>query len=185
MSRRAQIALGTLVLCASLAAALYAQAPARGNNDDMLPALLAEVRGLRAALEKMTAAGPRVQLALGRLQMQEQRLNTAISRLNAAREQLHSLQRRQEDVQQQIKIMEAVERDAPAVSGPHGDRPSPEQLAEIRRHHQQEVARVSADLQRVTAEEAAYASEVAEEQSRWIDLNRRLEELEATLQSGR
>ena len=39
-----------------------------------MPALLQEVRGLRAAIEQMTASASRVQLALGRLQLQEQRL---------------------------------------------------------------------------------------------------------------
>ena len=41
-----------------------------------MPALLTEVRGLRVAMEQMTSAGARVQLALGRLQLQESRLNS-------------------------------------------------------------------------------------------------------------
>ena len=39
------------------------------SNQDTLAALLVEVRGLRAAMEQMASAGPRVQLAFGRLQM--------------------------------------------------------------------------------------------------------------------
>ena len=54
------------------------------STPDVLPALLTEVRGLRAAMEKMAAAGPRVQLALGRVQLQEQRISNAIRRLDAA-----------------------------------------------------------------------------------------------------
>src|SRR5436190_11961823 len=54
------------------------------QHEDVLPALLTEVRGLRAAMEQMAAAGPRVQLALGRVQLQEQRINTLIRRLDEA-----------------------------------------------------------------------------------------------------
>jgi hypothetical protein len=39
------------------------------QDPDVLSALLVEVRGLRAAMEQLGAAGPRVQLALGRLQL--------------------------------------------------------------------------------------------------------------------
>ena len=52
---------------------------------DVLPALLVEVRGLRAAMEQMAAAGPRVQLALGSVQLQEQRINNLIRRLDEVR----------------------------------------------------------------------------------------------------
>src|SRR4051812_2411005 len=56
-----------------------------GAQADVLPALLVEVRGLRAAMEQMAAAGPRVQLALGRVQLQEQRINNLIRRLDEVR----------------------------------------------------------------------------------------------------
>ena len=44
-------------------------------QEDVLPALLTEVRGLRAAMEQMASEAPRVQLALGRVQIQQQRGN--------------------------------------------------------------------------------------------------------------
>ena len=50
-----------------------------------MPELLAEVRGLRAAIEQMTSSASRVQLALGRLQLQEPRLNAANGRLAGIR----------------------------------------------------------------------------------------------------
>ena len=49
-----------------------AQQPTAGS--DTLAALMVEVRGLRAAMEQMASAGPRVQLGLGRVQLQEQRI---------------------------------------------------------------------------------------------------------------
>lgn len=57
------------------------QAPPATGFPDVLPALLMEVRGLRAAMEQMASAGPRVQLALGRVQLQEQRVNALLRRL--------------------------------------------------------------------------------------------------------
>ena len=48
-----------------------AQTPGASQSGDIMPALLQEVRGLRVAMEQMTSAGARVQLALGRLQLQE------------------------------------------------------------------------------------------------------------------
>ncbi len=48
-------------------------------------------------------------------------------------------------------------------------------------HHKQQLASRSAELQRVAAEEAAYATEVTTEQARWTEINQRLEELERAL----
>lgn len=56
-----------VVLFAAVAMAGRAQQTA--SPPDILSALLIEVRGLRAALEQMATAGPRVQLALGRVQL--------------------------------------------------------------------------------------------------------------------
>ena len=74
-----------LISTASLGAARSGQAPAAATPPDTIAALLVEVRGLRAAMEQMAAAGPRVQLALGRLQLQEQRINTLVRRLEEVR----------------------------------------------------------------------------------------------------
>ena len=43
------------------------------------------------------------------------------------------------------------------------------------------VARPLAEVQRLTAEEATVATEIAAEQARWADFNQRLEELERAL----
>jgi hypothetical protein len=40
---------------------------------------------------------------------------------------------------------------------------------------------MTSEIQRLTAEEAMLANEVANEQSRWTDINQRLEELERSL----
>ena len=83
-----------------LGAGLAAQA--QRPQDDVLSALLTEVRGLRQAMEQMASAGPRVQLALGRLQLQEQRLNTMLRRLALAQQDLQRWQAEEAQLQQQI-----------------------------------------------------------------------------------
>jgi predicted nucleic acid-binding Zn-ribbon protein len=156
-------------------------APAAVAPPDIMPALLEEVRGLRAALEQMSSAGARVQLALGRLQLQEARMNTIIKRADDARTRLAGLQREQAGLEQQLKGFESELREARtrATGAPEG--PSAEQLAGIVQHHKQQLALHNAEVQRVAAEEAGYAAEVSSEQARWIELNQRLEDLERAL----
>jgi chromosome segregation ATPase len=167
---------------------LRAQAPTPAGpaSADIMPALLEEVRGLRAALEQMTSAGPRVQLALGRLQLQEQRLNAAIKRLDEARTRLMETQRQHADIQQQIAALDlALKEPGRRVSGhsPPGETPSPsiEELEEIRDDHRRRLARLNTEVQRFTAEESLCATEVTGEQARWTELNQRLEDLERAL----
>jgi chromosome segregation ATPase len=156
-----------------------AQTPAGTAPADIMPALLEEVRGLRSAMEQMSSAGPRVQLALGRLQLQEQRINNAIKRADDARNRLAQLQREQTGLQQEMQGLERELRERGTRAS--GDGPNPEQIAGLLRHHKQQLASHSAELQRVAAEEATYATEVAAEQTRWTEINQRLEDLERAL----
>jgi chromosome segregation ATPase len=159
-------------------------APAKPDTPDIMPALLEEVRGLRHALEHMSSAGPRVQLALGRLQLQEQRMNTAVKRVDEVRARLGQLQREQVELQEQVGMMEIAIRDHPrgrVAGGTPGDEPTQEQIEEIRIHQKQRLTSISGEVQRLTAEEVAYSAEAATEQARWTEFNQRLEELERAL----
>ena len=123
--------------------------------------------------------GRGVQLALGRLQLQEQRINTAIKRADDARTRLAELQREQgRDAAADAGVGERAARARHRVGG---DGPNPEEIAGMIEHHKQQLASHSAELQRVAAEEAAYATEVTTEQARWTEINQRLEELERAL----
>ena len=73
LGTRRRFFLATFAVLVTVVATVAAQS-GRSAEPDVLNALLAEVRGLRAAMEQMSSAGPRVQLALGRLQLQEQRV---------------------------------------------------------------------------------------------------------------
>src|SRR4030095_2703762 len=56
------------------------------QEPDVLGALLLEGRGLRAAIEQMSSASARVQLAMGRLQLNEQRITTYMRRVDEIRD---------------------------------------------------------------------------------------------------
>src|SRR6478672_2344919 len=90
---------------------------ASASQEDVLPALLVEVRGLRAAMEQMASAGPRVQLALGRVQLQEQRVNNLLRRLEESRTHLAEAQRNYDRLQQEQQNIAAAIRD-PRPDGP-------------------------------------------------------------------
>ena len=172
------------VICLAGVSAVRVQTQAAAGSQDIMPSLLAEVRGLRAAMEQMAAAGPRVQLALGRLQLQEQRLMSASKRLEDTRTRLADMQRSVTEQQEQLALMETAMKagagsGAGAIHG--GDKPTAEQLEEMQRHFKGQIERTSADIVRLTNDEALLANDVAGEQARWNDFNQRLEELERSL----
>lgn len=90
-----------LAVAATLTGAvLSARQSPPATNDEVLPALLAEVKGLRAAMEQMASAGPRVQLFVGRLQLQEARITSMARRLDTVRDSLAGAQGHYENTRQ-------------------------------------------------------------------------------------
>lgn len=161
-------------LLAAGAAVLRSQAP---ESPSILPALLTEVKGLRAAMEQMASAGPRVQLALGRLQLQEQRLSMLLMKVDGTRSSLAAMQQQLAHQQAQLVQFESSEKEA---ADPNERRQAEHMIAQMKR----EMAVTSSEIQRLTTEEASITADVAAEQARWNDFNQRLEELERSL-SGR
>jgi tetrahydromethanopterin S-methyltransferase subunit G len=167
---------GTPVIVAILAMVVrgpvFAQGPT--GNADVLASLLAEVRGLRAAIENLASAGPRVQLAIGRLQLQEQRVNTALRRLDDLHGRRMEVERELAQLRSELaRGQEIVER----TSDPT-ERQGVEMQAKMLKDG---IARGSRDVQRLTVEEADAAAVVTAEQGRWNEINQRLEELERAL----
>ena len=183
MTRRSVVlvvaALGTWWLTVA-----HAQTQSPPGQTDIMPALLQEVRGLRAAIEQMTSSASRVQLALGRLQLQEQRLNAANNRLAEIRVQLAGTQRRAAELQEQVAGLESM------LSG-QSEMPKPDpnmSTEQVRRmltlemqSAQREASKANADVQRLTSEENALTNDVSTEQARWSGLNQQLEGLERSL----
>ncbi len=148
--------------------AFEADARVQQAPGDVLPALLTEVRGLRAAMERMASAGPRVQLPLGRVQLQEQRINNAIRRLDEVRAAVAQAQSEYDRLQE-------------ALRNRGTDGPPIEQLKRELEEMPRRIAPALAKLQRATADEGTLSADLASEQARWTDLNQRMEALEATL----
>jgi chromosome segregation ATPase len=174
-----------LLLIAGLTV-VRAQAPAAAGADhrDILPALLQEVRGLRAAIEQMTASSSRVQLVLGRLQLQEQRLGGANSRLAEVRNHLGAAQRRVAEMQDQAASLESMVSGQTEMPKPEGQMTAEQirrQITMEMQAVQQQMTAANAEVQRLTIQENTLAGEVSAEEARWADLNRQLEELERSL----
>ena len=150
------------------------------GQPEIMPALLEEVRGLRAALEQMGSAGPRVQLALGRLQLQEQRLNAAIKRLDETHSRVAEVQRQHADLQQQVDSLERSLKEG--FRGPAtGEGPPREEIEQVLLVRRRELSRIATEVQRLMTEESSLANEVTSEQGRWTEFNHRLEDLERAL----
>lgn len=152
---------------------LAAQTPAA--SADVLGALLVEVRGLRAAMEQMASAGPRIELALGRLQLQEQRVNNLLRRQTEVRERLATAEREADAVAGQMEGMQQVLQQGALDENER--RGLQQELAADKRRYTQ----MQTDVQRLRAEEADVAQLVATEQGRWTEINQQLEALERAL----
>jgi chromosome segregation ATPase len=152
------------------AAPLGAQQTASGN--DVLPALLQEVRGLRAAMEQMATAGTQAQLLVGRLQLQEGRIATMIRRLENVRDSLATARREYDQMRGAMQMLDKP--DAPGQV-PQDDKDN------ILAGFKNQLAAAKGNIDRLTAEEAELTADIGNEQARWIEINGRLDELERTL----
>ena len=176
MTRRASF---VWVVAAAVAAVCVVRITAAGQtpqmNQETLTALLTEVRGLRAAMEQMASAGPRVQLAMGRLQLQEQRVNTLVRRTDELRTTLARVQDEASHLQERVTGLQAALSESQIT---------PEQRAGMEaelKAVRQTLPRKNAEMQRLQAEEAEAASQVTAEQARWVEINQRLEDLDRLL----
>ena len=170
-SRNVVVVAGAITLV--IGAGAFGARP-RAQQPDTMKELLIEVRGLRAAMEQLASAGPRVQLLFGRLQLQEQRINEHVKRLEAVRAKVKKAQEEESSTRAQIQRYEDFLRANP--SSP--ERPDLERDLPMLR---KSLTYFSTDLQRLQAEEAMMMSEINTEQNRWNDINRSLDELDRAL----
>lgn len=164
------------------AAAVMAQST-RPQEPDVLTALLAEVRGLRQAIEHTSTAGARVQLALGRLQLQEQRVNAMIRRGESLREAIAKAEKDAAAAQAQLAMIAAPFKEKPGEAADEGPDDIPV-MAEMLASLKKAVAGAAAEVHRLQTEEALLQQQIAGEQGRWLEINRALEDLERALAKG-
>jgi hypothetical protein len=162
-----------LIVCTVAAFAVrgYAQSQT-SSGTDVLPALLQEVKGLRAAMEQMATSNAHAQLLVGRLQLQENRMNSMIRRLDTVRDERAKAQATYDQINGSLKMLNAGQ--------------APSEMPESEREHllgglKTEVASAKSAVDRWTAEEAQLTSDLNAEQGRWVDINQRLDELERSL----
>jgi predicted RNase H-like nuclease (RuvC/YqgF family) len=154
--------------------AFIARLPAQ-QAAPMQTELLAEVRLLRQAIESLAGTNARVQIVFGRLQMQEQRAENAARRLDQVRAKLIEFSSNLEHMAEEIKSMEAAAAD---------NRRKPEEVESFQanvRGLRRELERSEATRARLMADEQEAAALLNQEQGRWADLNRQLDELERAL----
>jgi len=147
----------------------FAQAQ-QPSSADVLPALLQEVRGLRAAMEQMASSSAHAQLLIGRLQLQEGRMNSMIRRLETVRDNLATAERVYDQLHGSLQMMEGEK--------------SPAEIQAIEKEIpglKLQVDAAKANVNRLRTEESQLTSDLTAEQTRWMDINQRLDELERTL----
>jgi hypothetical protein len=168
----------TVVTLALIALVFATRAPAQ-QATPLQTELLSEIRLLRQAIESLTGTNARVQIVFGRLQLQEQRTATAARQLNDLRSAASGIALRAAETADRVREME----EAIADTGR-----KPEQLEALRQElamTRREQERIESERLRLLAEETEAASLLNQEQGRWSDLNRQLDELERLLAPSR
>src|SRR5262245_22093570 len=140
------------------------------RSDDVLPALLIEVKGLRAAMEQMASSNAQAQLLVGRLQLQEGRINGMIRRLDTVRDSLAGARRTYEQIRAPLQML----------SG-QSDGADPQEREGVLGGLKSQLNAAKTEVDRLTAEEAQLTSDLNAEQARWIEINQRLDTLERSL----
>ena len=150
---------------------------AQTRNDDVLPALLTEVKGLRAAMEQMASASARSQLLVGRLQLQEGRITSMTRRLDTVRDALAAARRELEEGQHTLATLSA-----PDTGKDEGLAGLIKKLGVMKPEDvQRDVAARQETVNRLAAEEQQLLQQITVEQARWVEINQRLDDLERTL----
>ncbi len=164
----------TVIVVAIVVTAAVARVPAQQTASTQTE-LLTEVRLLRQAIEALAGTNARVQIVFGRLTLQEQRVSNAAKRLDDARAALTKMTQEIDGMTEHSRLMENVLNDG---------RRKPEELEQARVDApiiKRRLERMEIDRARLAGDEAEAASALNQEQGRWSDLNRQLEELERVL----
>jgi hypothetical protein len=173
-ARVVRISAVAFLFTAAVGSSLVVRAQQTATAPDALAALIVEVRGLRAAMEQMASAGPRVQLLLGRVELQEQRIANQVRRLDMVTAELVAAKKALAPVGEHLTALKEESNDPVDAEN---RRAREWELMSVKK----EWARMNADVQRLTNEENVLAQDVATEQTRWAEFNQRLEELERAL----
>jgi hypothetical protein len=159
------------VFAVAFVAVLMAQNAAAPSQRNQMDELLAEVRAIRADLDRAAAASTRGQLLGMRLQLQEQRITTLSRQLSEVQERLHGNSYARVALAPIIKMM-GPDKDSTSDKSDEGKMVNPlrAQLAALDK----------ADID-LRAEEANLLNQLQAEQARWLTFNSQIEELERSV----
>ena len=162
---------GFIVFSASVA---FCQTTAKER--DSLPSLLEEVHLLRQAIEGMTAASQRVQIALYGLQMQDSAVARAMQRLDSTRNKCSAAEVNRQHTTEEIRRLESslasgtiLESVANEIKG---------RLPELKSALEVQTA----EAQTCQAAEAEASSQLRSDQAKLLDLQDRIAHLDKALE---
>jgi len=162
------------VLLALAVATATIRATPQAPSTDITASLLAEVHELRVAMERSASVAPRVQLTLARLNIQEQRTVSLSAQLDQVRQEQT---RSSLETRKLAGELEGVEKARQTTLDDRQRRGYEFEEQELKRR----IAEQAAVEERLRSREAEAAQLLAAEQSRWVDLNAKLDELERLL----
>ena len=170
-------AAGALVAALIVAAVSVraAQSTAASTPQPAVDPLLAEVRALRADFRQVAGISVRTQLLVARLQLQEQRLNSVAVQLNDVRKQIEIKEGAEALLTEKLKRFEEAIRSPSASVEVARDLEG--QLPDV----QATLAQMKKERVKLRAREGETANQLATEESRWLDFNSRLDDLEKLL----
>jgi len=167
MNRTRQTAIAAAIFITGCALPILAQS----QSGDPLAALLNEVHQLRLTMERAATTAPEMQLLGARLRVQNERVSTASRDVAAIRREIDDVS----DVKARVKADEAKLEDAVAIEV---DPTRRRQIVQEQVQMKERAEQLSARDQQLRARETELSSYLAGEQTQWMELNRRLDELE-------
>jgi chromosome segregation ATPase len=138
--------------------------------DGSLAALTAEVRQLRAAVEKLARSQTETQALAAYLSAQQSRMAQTAQQLDAARKELDSANARSRDVEARLGDISA------ALAGT-ADRDERARLDDGMRGFKAEQSRVALELEQARTRESDLSGQLQAEERRWNELISRIEQL--------
>jgi hypothetical protein len=164
MAYRTIVGGAVVAFVVGVTAGLSGQAPHRGAT---LDDVVTEIRQLRADIKATAQAGVRAQALMSRSALQEQRLRAVSDNLNRARAELKNAIAQRTEGESRLEEFLA----APVVGNPMG---RDDMLARMKR----DIEVLRRNETSIRGQVTHWEGVVGQEQGRWEDLNRRVEELE-------
>ena len=157
---------------------VLAQSGSTAPGTDALSALLVEVRALRVAMERAATTTPQIQLLAARLSVENERLARATRDADAARQELERLVA--ETASLTTRAAESEE-----MLGRETDQERVRQIKMEQAHMKIALEDRAAQEMRLRARESELANLAAAAHTQWVELNRRIDQVEQALADGR